>query len=287
MIWRHRLVCAFVLVLLTFASRAQGGSGCVWKVTSKEGGKLYLGGSIHALRSTDYPLPSTYNQAFEASSRLALEIVNKPDATGGEMVVKAGRYPKNDSLKNHVDPRTYDYVRRIFGLLNVPEAKIARCRPWLLILFLNSAGLHGNSDDLGVDSFLERRAKANHKPIIGLESFDEHLQIFSGLNDRQAEALLLLGFIPQTQKTSREDLLAKWRRGDVDGLAAMTHDEFQEFPAFGNRLLDQRNRNWIPKIERELHSGKTCFVVVGAAHLGGPAGLLTLLRTRGYRVEQL
>jgi uncharacterized protein YbaP (TraB family) len=43
----------------------------------------------------------------------------------------------------------------------------------------------------------------------------------------------------------------------------------------------------MPKIERELHSGKTCFVVVGAAHLGGPAGLVNLLRERGYKLEQL
>jgi uncharacterized protein YbaP (TraB family) len=29
-----------------------------------------------------------------------------------------------------------------------------------------------------------------------------------------------------------------------------------------------------------------CFVVVGAAHLIGPDGLLTLLKKKGYQIEQ-
>jgi hypothetical protein len=44
---------------------------------------------------------------------------------------------------------------------------------------------------------------------------------------------------------------------------------------------------WIPKIDRLLQSNETYFVIVGAGHLGGPDGLLALLRQRGYKVEQL
>jgi len=36
-----------------------------------------------------------------------------------------------------------------------------------------------------------------------------------------------------------------------------------------------------------LRSGKTYLVVAGAAHMGGPNGVLALLRARGYRIEQL
>jgi uncharacterized protein YbaP (TraB family) len=51
------------------------------------------------------------------------------------------------------------------------------------------------------------------------------------------------------------------------------------------RIYGQRNRNWIPRIEGYLRSGQTYFVV-GAGHMGGPDGLLSLLRTRGYKIEQ-
>ncbi|MGI9087555.1 MAG: TraB/GumN family protein [Chthoniobacterales bacterium] len=291
MVWKFLLRQSSGLVLpliLCAQARSETPSGCVWKVTAPDGGTLYLGGSIHSLRSVDYPLPPAYNRAFEASSRVALEVEDKALRNSGPALEKSGEYPKGDSLKNHVDPRTYDYVRRVFALLHVPEAKIARCRPWFLVIMLESAGRHGSSEDLGVDAFITRRAKANDKAVIGLETLAEHLRVFSGLTDRQSEALLLLTFIPQASAQKGGDrLMEAWRRGDVDTLAAIVHGEYREFPAFGNRLLDERNRNWLPKLEREIHSGKTCFVVVGAGHLGGPAGLLSLLRGHGYRLEKL
>jgi hypothetical protein len=64
-------------------------------------------------------------------------------------------------------------------------------------------------------------------------------------------------------------------------------DSYREFPAFGERLIGRRNRNWIPKIEGYLRSGQTCFVVVGVGHMGGPDGLLSLLRARSCKIEQL
>lgn len=36
-----------------------------------------------------------------------------------------------------------------------------------------------------------------------------------------------------------------------------------------------------------LRSGKTYFVVAGAAQMGGANGVLSLLRHRGYLIEQL
>lgn len=281
---RYALLPAFVCC----AQKLDAASGCVWKVTAPDGGTLYLGGSVHALRSTDYPLPPAYNRAFESSTRIAFEVDRKALLASGQTMIKAGQFPKGDSLKNHVDPRTYDYVRRVFALMRVPEDKIAKCRPWLLVALLEASNRGGRLDNLGIDAFLLRRAQANSKTVIGLESLQEHVQIFAGLTDRQSEALLLLTFIPQaTGEEAGARLMQAWRSGDVDAIARMTHEAYGEFPFFANRLLDERNRNWLPKIERELHSGRTCFVVVGAAHLGGPAGVLRLLRDRGYKVEQL
>src|SRR5206468_11759291 len=90
---------------------------CVWKVTDRTGGALYLGGSVHALRSSDYPLPAAYNRAFDASERIVFEIDPKALSGSGDAMLKAGKYSNGDSLKNHVEPRTYDYLRRMFGLM--------------------------------------------------------------------------------------------------------------------------------------------------------------------------
>ena len=283
---RSAAFCLFLTA--SSATLAGSGSGCVWKVVSPGGGILYLGGSWHALRSIDYPLPAPYNNAFDASGRLAFEVNPRDFQSGAKSVLRAGEYPRGDSLKNHVDPRTYDYVRRFFAIRKVPEQMFSRYRPWFLSLLLTT-GSHGElSHDLGVEAFMERRAQANSKPIVGLESLREHMDVFSGLSDRASEAVLLITFIPADKSAAGFDAMMKaWRSGNVDFITNAVHAEFRDVPAMGERLLGSRNRRWIPKLERYLTSGQTYFAVVGAAHLGGSDGLLALLKARGYRVEQL
>jgi len=272
-------------LLLGWAAQASDAASCVWKVSSPSGATLYLGGSAHALRSSDYPLPAPYNRALEASSHLVFETDMQTNEAATKGLVKAGRYPKGDSLKNHVDPRTYAYVRRFFSLQNIPEQKYSTYRPWLIELILESPPTE--NAQLGVERYLHQRALASHKPITGLESADEHMATFLGLNDREGEALLLIHFI----NLGRTDLgggtmLDAWRRGDADTLARHLHAAYQDFPAFADRIVTARNRRWIPKIESYIKSGQTYFVVAGAGHMGGSEGVVALLRARGYRVEQ-
>ena len=260
----------------------------LWKVSSGPSQVLYLGGSWHALRTSDYPLPSAFNRALDASSKLALEVDPNEMKVADKSMAQAGTYPKNDSLKNHVDPRTYNYIRRFFGLLNVPEEKILRYRPWFIALMLQSPDQHGMSSNLGVEQFLIARARARSKQIVGLETAHEHADVFLGLSDRQSEALLLLTFIPaDTGSADYSRLMSAWRNGDAEVPWRAIHDGFRDFPSLGERIIDARNRNWIPKIEGYLRSGQTYLVVAGAAHMGGPNGVLALLRARGYKIEQL
>jgi|SRR5215475_187088 len=99
-------------------------------------------------------------------------------------------------------------------------------------------------------------AAATSKSVSGLESPKEHNAFFVDLSDRESEALLL-------------------------------PESFQDFPSLARRLIDVRNHNWLPKIDSYLRSGQTYFVVVGAGHIGGPNGLLVLLKGRGCKIEQL
>ena len=283
---RTALFTALFIVSCVAGLHSAGAAACVFKVTSPAGRVLYLGGSSHALRPTDYPLPPQYNAAFEACSRLAFEDDPKSSAAAFQALMKAGQYPKGDSLKNHVDPRTYEYLRRFFALRGVSEDKFSSVRPWMMDIVLSAPP--PQYYQLGVEEFLQKRAKAHSKPIVGLESTREHNDVFVGLSDRQAEALLLTLFINAGREDSPTgNMLEAWRRGDVNFLASKMKESFRDFPFMGERLLDNRNRRWIPKLEQFLGSGQTYFVVVGAAHLGGPNGVLALLKTRGYQMVQL
>lgn len=287
MLSAHPLRRFLFVLALTIGCACPGikAATCVWRVTSANGGTLFLAGSVHALRARDYPLPVSYQRAFDASTRLAFETDPGTMEAASKGLIKAGQYPKGDSLKNHVDPRTYAYVRRFFALAGVPEQKFNTYRPWLIDVMLESPPKENY--ELGVERFLKRKAVAAHKPIAGLESVQEHIAPFVGLNDREGEALLLIHFINLGRSDHPSgDILTSWRRGDADALARLMRDAFQDFPSFGDRIIGQRNRRWIPKIEEYLKSGQTYFVVAGAGHMGGNDGVVALLRNRGYTIEQ-
>ena len=267
----------FVLALLATARltpAASSGTTSVWKVSAPDGrGTLYLAGSSHALRATDYPLPAAFNRAFDLSDALAMEVSPADGARMGAMMEKRMMYPPGQTLREHVDPRTWEYLRRIAVRNPAQEAKLLRMRPWAVAMRLEAPGQTEFSGGLGLESYFRSRAVARRKPTAGLASLEDHVRVFSGLSDRDAEAVLLVTLInhlssPETAARGTD----AWRRGDVEETWRVTNSRFRDFPAMGDRLLGARNRAWIPHIERWLRSGRTWMVLAGAAHMGGPDG---------------
>jgi hypothetical protein len=61
----------------------------------------------------------------------------------------------------------------------------------------------------------------------------------------------------------------------------------REYPAVHQKIIVDRNRRWLPEIERMIEQGESTLVVVGAAHLVGKEGVIELLKARGYTLEQM
>jgi uncharacterized protein YbaP (TraB family) len=147
---------------------------------------------------------------LDASSRLVFEDDPKASIKATKELLRTGTYSKGDNLKKHVDPRTYDYVRRFFALVNVSEDKFSKYRPWLLNIMLSSPS--SEHWQLGVERYLQRRAGST-KPVSGLESPKEHNSFFVDLSDRESEALLLILFINAGREGSSGDsMINAWRR---------------------------------------------------------------------------
>ena len=81
-------------------------------------------------------------------------------------------------------------------------------------------------------------------------------------------------------------MMAAWQNGDADKLHELLYKSFEGQPGIEDRLLTQRNKDWILKIEEMLGKSKNTMVIVGAGHLIGPEGIVELLRQKGYTVKQ-
>jgi len=58
---------------IILAASVNAATCCVWRITNV-GHPFYLAGTIHALASSDYPLPKGYDEALHNSQRLVFEI---------------------------------------------------------------------------------------------------------------------------------------------------------------------------------------------------------------------
>jgi uncharacterized protein len=269
---------------------APGGKSFLWKISS--GNKvLYLAGSVHALSADVYPLSPAFEQAFTASGTLVEEI----DLGEAEMLTAA---PAILAKGMFLDGRRFDSVvsKETVALVNarlkdsgLPVEMFQAMKPWMVMLTVAAldAQKAGLDPTLGLDKHFYDRAKAAGKAIIGLETAESQIDRLDSMSSDLQEQLLRSSLSEaETTRNSLKTIVAAWQRGDSASLETTLLSDFKQYPAAYRSLIVERNNNWIPQIDACLTRAQPCLVVVGAAHLVGPDGLLTLLQRKGYRTEQ-
>lgn len=267
------------------------GGGCVW-VADRPGqkGRLYLCGTIHILRESDYPLAPGYEAAYADSDKLVLELP-PGSGSGNELASRMrelGLYSSDASLDSKVSPELWDAVKAWGSTRGLSASSLNRYRPWFLSLIIASmeyAAL-GAQPDMGVDQHFEDRARADGKPGEGLESVEFQLQMFASLTLDMQRNLLeqTLSEVAEMPK-EYERMIAAWKDGDLDTLHGMLFEEAEKFPELMEVFLTDRNLTWVDELDAMLKRGDRAMVLVGAGHLGSDLGLLELLRQRGCRVR--
>jgi uncharacterized protein YbaP (TraB family) len=289
-----RILAAALLSLLSLsaaAAPADTGMHFLWRV-SKGSTVIYIAGSIHVLRKSDYPLPDIMETTFRSSAGLVEEIdLTRFDPESAQLqMMKLGSYPQGHSLATELPPDVYRRVAELAKEQKADMAMLEPMKPWLAsIVLLDNQLVHKGFDPTtGVDIHFADEAEAGHKPVIGLESASFQLGMLAKLPDKAQEAMLLQSLSDASNTDQEmETLMDAWHRGDTAVLAKEQQEEFGPYPDIYQAILVQRNKSWIPQLEKLAGSGKQYFVVVGALHLVGPDGVLASLEKDGYKIEQL
>jgi hypothetical protein len=141
----------------------------------------------------------------------------------------------------------------------------------------------------GVDMNLYRRALADGKPVQGLETVEQHLAYLFAMGEEDTD-LFMSQMLDELAVDADllETLIGAWRRGDESVLYAELVQQLKlGYAPLYQRLVLDRNELWWAQIDRLMDSPQTELVLVGAAHLVGPEGLLARARARGMQVEAL
>ena len=163
-------------------------------------------------------------------------------------------------------------------------------KPWMVMLTIaaldaQKAGLDPN---LGLDKHFYDRARKEGKQVQGLETAEYQVSRFDGLSMDQQERLLASTLTElDTEMGNVAKIAQAWKQGDAPTIEQIVLQDLKQEPQMYERLLVERNRNWLPKLEALFSRPGRAFVVVGAAHLVGPDGLIALLKAKGYQVEQV
>jgi len=280
-------VCCLAMPL----SWAAGEKLPIWTVHS-DSAEVVLLGSVHMAYPDIYPLREEIEAAFAASDTLVVEV----DISGAnaleiqQLMLEKGVLPEGESLQQTISGQTWEDLQSYLRSRGLPVEMFARLRPGLVITTLSSMRLAelGLRPEMGIDQHFLDLALGN-KPVLELESAAQQIELLLDFPDQD---LLMAQTLVQLHDIDRylRPIYDAWRAGDAAQLnRLLLTDERQRHPEFQplyEKLFDERNRAMTLKIEDFLAGSGRYFVVVGAGHLVGEEGIISLLERRGFSAQQ-
>jgi uncharacterized protein YbaP (TraB family) len=261
----------------------------VWAIKGAHN-TVYLAGSVHLLRESDSRLPAAFAQAYADSAALVMEIDINDIGSMDPMGLLGTGMSEDEDLSTVLGKARFEKVSKQFAELGVPVEVLERLQPWMAAMMLEQLQLLklGFNPESGVEKQLAAHAAGDHKEITGLETIQDQLGMLANMSKPdQIKFLDLTLEEMQEAQTETDSLLKAWRNGDAHKLAGMLSEEYNAAPALYSRLVTDRNRNWIPQLERLLKADKNYMVIVGTLHIVGRNGLLDLLKADGFTSRQL
>ena len=263
----------------------------VWKI-SKDGNHLFLGGTIHLLSQSDYPLHGAFETAYNNSILLVLETDIQKFRTHEfqQAILKKTMYTGEQNLTQYLKPDTIQDLETHLTNREIPMEPMLKFKPGMLlatltVVELQRLGLIG----MGVDEFFSLRALNDKRRIKYLESVNDQIEFISKMGEGNENEFIKytlndLKNLPQLFDSMKN----AWKNGDNVQLQIIAIDPLRgRFPKLYNSLLVERNNNWIPQIETMLGTKEVEFILFGALHLAGENGILTQLKALGYTIENL
>jgi uncharacterized protein len=287
-ILRLYLVCVGVLfsqALVAALPYSGPAHGLLWEISGPDSSPSYLFGTIHSEDPGVIGLATAVEHAFTGSRQVILEVNLDSDAMSagsGFMLMTDGR-----RLSEIVGKALFEQTAAALQSRGIPEVVAEHMKPWAAATALS---MPVPVTGLVLDMVLFQRAQQAGKPVHGLETIAEQLEVFEGL-PLDDQVALLRDAVEQFAgiDAMQAELLAAYKRQDLAAMmaineAAMATGDRRLAAEFERRLIVDRNHRMADRMQPYLQQGGA-FVAVGALHLPGERGLLRLLELRGYSVR--
>lgn len=246
----------------------------------------YLFGTFHLLCKEDIHFSDALRTAMQQADTVYMEMdMDDPSTLMGGMLYMTMKDGK--TLKDFYSEDQYKRLSTFFDdTLKTPISLLQRMKPYFLVALFYPRLMDCKTVS-GVEQELVNLAKTDKKEIKGLETIQFQASVFDSIPyEWQAKELLKNVDSTVQMKIEFDQMVRLYKGQQLDSLASMMNaSEFSD-DGFGKILLVDRNKNWAHQLDK-LMKQESVFVAVGAGHLPGKNGLISLLRKMGYTLTPI
>jgi uncharacterized protein len=277
-------------LLLCVTVRADGALHALWELHGRHN-TVYLLGSIHVLRPSDYPLSPVMLEAYRDAKSLLME-VNLQEISSAQVqaeMLGSAVLPEGKTLPGVLGSTRYGRADVLAHEVGVELSLFDQFAPWFAAEAISQLQLTqlGFQPEAGIEMYFMERARNDGKTVAGLETVHDQISLFQNMSlDTQAE--YLVSSLEQAHDLPKEvdSMVRAWQRGDTQWFANQLQSELGRDPKLYQSVLVARNRKWVPKIEALLDGDVNYLVIVGTGHLVGQGSVIELLKKDGIGATQ-
>jgi uncharacterized protein len=286
--------------IMAAAAATTNANALLWRVERPGHPASYLFGTVHLTDERVTHLSPAVDKALGESKTLALEVSDLSDTATASVIAQSAplvMFTDGQRLDGMLTEQEYKTVEQIVERSGMPTDLAAQFKPWIITMILSVSECERTKVQQGervLDMQLAELGKKRGMKIYGLETIPEQLKALAGVPQEQQLQMLRasLKFADRTNDLM-ETLVQLYLKRNIAAvmpfqiaLARKVGIGDEAFAGFQQKLLVERNEKMRAAAEPLLDEGGV-FIAVGALHLPGDKGLVSLLREIGYTVTPI
>ncbi|MBU4529876.1 MAG: TraB/GumN family protein [Hoeflea sp.] len=286
------------------AAATPNGQGRLWKIEKDGREPSWLFGTMHVTDPRVTRMPDAARTAFDTADTVVIETIDILDPVKAQAALLTNpeltMFTDGSTLTSRLSPEDASLVEAELSRRGIPLALVSRMKPWMIagMVAMPACELARKADGVEfLDIKIASDAKAQGKQLLGLESIGEQMTAMADLPIEfhmrgLVETIKLADLMPDIMATMTELYLD----GEIalimpvilaagpEDAGAVTGDDLDGYAEFEERIVTLRNHVMADRAGPILEKGNA-FIAVGALHLPGEKGLVSLLSDAGYTVS--
>ncbi len=147
-----------------------------------------------------------------------------------------------------------------------------------------SSTVYGDEDGMPqfLDAYFLQYCYNSGKEFYPLETIDSQVNFFENFKEPERNSMRF-----ESLFITKEDILETYLVGDIYDIDEILRLSLSLSEGLYESLIVERNYGMVNRLDSLLQEDKAIFCAVGAGHLAGNDGMITLLQKKGYRVRKV